>query len=105
MKLKLIITTTDSKKNAQDISEALIESQLSPCVQILSNITSIYRWEEKIERGEEYLLLVKILEKHLEYCKTIIIEQHNYDSPEIIEIDAKILNEKYYNWFLDNSKK
>ena len=103
MNLKLIITTTDSKQNAQDISEALIQSKFSPCVQILPNIISIYRWEEKIKKGNEYLLLAKTLEKHLDSCKIIIIKQHKYKVPEIIEIDANILNKEYSDWFQDYS--
>ena len=104
MKFKLIITTPDSKINAQNISEELVERQLSPCVQILPNITSIYRWQKKIERGKEYLILIKVLEKHIDSCKTVILKKHNYEIPEIITVDAKILNKNYSDWFLNIHK-
>ena len=104
MKIKLIITTTDSKDNAQNISIALVSSKLSPCVQILSNISSIYRWEGKIEKTNEYLLLIKVLEKNLNSCKKNIIENHNYSTPEIIEVSANTLSDSYATWFQKNSE-
>ena len=104
MKIKLILTTTNSKDSAQNISQALIENKLTPCIQILPNITSIYRWENKINKENEYLLIIKVLDKYLDRCISLISEIHNYDTPEIIEVGANILNQSYSNWFKENSK-
>ena len=102
--MKIILTTTDTKNNAQAIAKALVEKDLSPCVQILPQATSIYRWKDKVEENKEYILLIKILEDQQNICKEIITEMHNYEVPELIELDASILNVDYANWFTNNSK-
>ena len=46
-----IITTTDNKEVADKISKKIIESEYSPCVQIINNMHSVYRWNNKIEES------------------------------------------------------
>ena len=50
MKIKLIYTTTDSNKIADKIAEILIQDNQSPCVQIIPNIQSTYKWKDKLEK-------------------------------------------------------
>ena len=47
MNIKIIITTTDSNKTANVIAEYLVKDNLSPCVQIVPNINSVYKWKGK----------------------------------------------------------
>ena len=99
MNIKLILTTTDTKNNAQKIAKALVQQNISPCVQILPQSTSIYNWKGAIEESREYIVLIKILKEKEKLCKDIIIKMHNYQIPEIIELEGKILNDKYAYWF------
>ena len=69
MKIKIIITTTDSDKIANNIAECLVKDNLSPCVQIVSNIKSFYSWEGKLDESCEILLLIKTIPENLEDCK------------------------------------
>ena len=59
----------------------------------------------KILSGIYKGMQIKTSIKHLDSCMEIIIKHHNYDIPEVIEVDATILNRNYYNWFIDNLKK
>jgi len=61
MKIKIIQTTTDSIKIAESISELLVNNNASPCVQIISNVKSVYRWKNKLEQSREILLLIKTI--------------------------------------------
>ena len=103
MKINIINTTTDSSKTAKLIAESLVQKDLAPCVQIIKNIKSTYRWKRKIIHSDEFLLIIKTIPKHVLACKNYILELHNYDSPEIIVTEARILLDKYRDWFLDNS--
>ena len=99
MKIKLILTTTDSKDDAEKISKVLINKKLSPCVQIFSNISSYYKWKDEIKYANEFLILIKTLDEYLDSCIEIIKKEHNYEIPEIIEVDSNILENNYANWF------
>ncbi len=54
-----IITTTDSKAAAERIARELVEQRLAACVQIGGPITSVYRWQGKMETAEEWTCTIK----------------------------------------------
>ena len=103
MKIKIIITTTDSNKTANVIAESLVKNNLSPCVQLITNIYSIYRWKGKLDKSDEILLLIKAIPEKVQDCKKMILNYHNYHVPEIVVTNCEILNEKYSDWFVENS--
>ena len=104
MEIKIIITTTDSDKTANDIAKYLVNDNLSPCVQITSNINSVYKWKDQLEKSDEILLLIKTIPENVENCKKLILKYHNYDVPEIVVTNGEILNDEYKYWFINNSQ-
>ena len=103
MKIKIIITTIDSDKIANDITKYLVKDNLSPCVQIVRNIKSVYKWKNQLEKSDEIMLLIKTNSEKIQDCKKLILKYHNYEVPEIIVTNGEILNDKYRDWFIDNS--
>ena len=105
MKIKIIQTTIDSIKIAESISELLVNNNASPCVQIISNVKSVYQWKDKLEHSSEILLLIKTIPENVQKCKDIIRKHHNYDIPELIVIDGYILEDDYKDWFIEYYRK
>ena len=105
MKIKIIQTTTDSIKIAESISELLVNNNASPCVQIISNVKSVYRWKNKLEQSSEILLLIKTIPEKIQQCNDIILKHHNYDVPELIVLDADIIDDDYQAWFVVHCRK
>ena len=105
MKIKIIQTTTDSIKIAESISELLVTNNISPCVQIISNVKSVYQWKDTVEHSSEILLLIKAIPENVQKCKDIILKHHNYDTPELIILDGDIIEDGYQTWFLEHCRK
>ena len=105
MKIKIIQTTIDSIETAESISDILVKNNISPCVQIISNIKSVYQWKDKIEHSSEILLLIKTIPENVQKCKDTILKHHNYDTPELIAMDGYILEDDYQAWFMEHSQK
>lgn len=97
MKYSIILTTTDSKSEAQNIAKALIEKRVAACVQI-EQIESIYRWEGKITQEGEYLLRIKSTIDRYPQIESIIKKMHSYDIPQIIQIPITDGYEEYLKW-------
>ena len=104
MKIKIIQTTIDSIKIAKSISELLVNNNASACVQIISNVKSVYQWNDKLENSTEILLLIKTIPENIQKCKDIILKQHNYDTPEIIVMDGYTLEDDYQAWFIERCR-
>ena len=103
MKIKIIHTTIDSTNEAINISKLLVNQRLSPCVQMVPKIKSIYNWKGKLEKSDEILLIIKTIPQKVHDCIELILKYHNYNVPELIVTDGEILDNDYREWFIENS--
>ena len=100
-----IITTTNSKQIAKEISKTILHNDLSPCVQIISDTISFFKWNNKVTKEKEYIVNIKTINTFENNIVQIILDLHNYKTPEIIKNEFTILNKDYKNWFNKNLKK
>ena len=98
----LVLTTTGSEMEAQKIAQALVERKLAACVNIVSRIQSIYRWQGKVEQAVEYLLLIKTVQAREEQVRAAIRELHSYELPECISIAIDGGGAEYLKWLSDS---
>jgi periplasmic divalent cation tolerance protein len=98
----VILTTAGSQEEADRLAELLVSSRLATCVQIAS-ITSHYRWEGKVVREPEFLLLIKSAERLYSQVETAILENHSYETPEIIQLPVCQGFARYLSWISENT--
>lgn len=98
----IILTTVSSCKEGESIASKLVEKKLSACVNILPQMTSIYRWDNKINKENEFLLLIKTAEHLEQEVYDFIRANHSYEVPEIITLDINNIDKKYSEW-IDSS--
>jgi periplasmic divalent cation tolerance protein len=96
-----VMTTTETKQQAQTIAQHLVEAKLAACVQITGPITSIYRWKGKEENAQEWLCLIKTQDDLYNKVEAAIKSLHPYEIPEIIAVPIVKGSKEYLNW-LDN---
>ena len=58
-KISIIYTTVSSHEEAERLAKLAVESKLAACVNIIPNMTSVYQWENKLEKSSEYALIFK----------------------------------------------
>jgi periplasmic divalent cation tolerance protein len=95
---RLVLTTAASNDEAHKIARALLEGRLAACVNIVSKIESIYRWQGKVEESEEFLLIIKTTEAALKRLQEAIRELHSYELPECIVLPVVDGSQPYLNW-------
>ena len=96
-----ISTTTETKEQAENIAQRLVETKLAACVQITGPITSIYRWKGKVENEHEWLCLIKTREDLFDKVETVIKKLHSYETPEIIAVPIVKGSKEYFVWLDD----
>ena len=98
MDLRIVETTCSSVKEAESIGRHLIESKLAGCVNVINNVSSLYRWKTKIVSDNEVILVIKTsVAKEREVVEEIK-KNHSYDIPAIIVYQAKSANNDYSKW-------
>ena len=94
----VVLIMTSSKQEAEKIVQQLLREKLIACANIVGPAFSLFRWSSKIEKAEEYLVLMKsridLFEKLEENVKAL----HSYEVPEIIALPIVEGSKSYMVW-------
>src|SRR5919199_2017718 len=93
-----VTTTTDSREDADRLARLAVDSRLAACAQVLSPITSTYWWEGKVERADEWMVLLKTTSGRAEELIARLQAEHTYDTPEIVATPIVAGNPAYLDW-------
>ena len=93
-----ILNTCPDHETGEQIAKLLVEQQLAACVNLIDNISSIYRWEDGIEQDRETLLVIKTKKEHYQKIEDTIQQHHPYKVPEEIALDISQGSDNYLNW-------
>jgi len=95
---RIVLTTIGSKESAGKLAEQLVERRMAACVNIVGPIRSVYRWKEKLEHEDEYLLLIKTTTTHATQLQAAFKELHSYELPECVELAIDGGSAEYLAW-------
>jgi periplasmic divalent cation tolerance protein len=98
----LILSTAGSESEAKKIAQMLVERRLAACVNVIPRMHSVYRWKDKVESAEEFLLLIKTGKENESAVQAAIRELHSYDLPECISIPINGGSAEYLNWITES---
>ena len=93
-----VLTTVSSRAEADALAERLVNGRLAACVNQIPGVHSLFRWQGKVDRADEVLLLVKTLETRLEEIKRTLAEIHPYDLPEVVTLRPIDVEEAFARW-------
>lgn len=94
----IILCTCPDQNTASTLANRLISENLAACVNILPGMTSIYRWQDRIETAQEHLLLVKTRRDIYQSVEQAIRLNHPYELPEIISVSLENALPEYLEW-------
>lgn len=103
----IVITTVSGKRRqeqqisgeegAEALAAMILEQRLAACIQI-TQIKSMYLWEEKVCSEPEYLLLIKTQVQKYKALEEFITNKHPYECPEIIQLPITDGAKGYLKW-------
>ena len=94
----IVFMTAADRAEAGRLAEMLVEKRLAACVQILPEIESVYRWQGKIERQQEVLLIAKTTQSKFEDLEKEVRALHSYETPEIVAFPLTAGSDPYLAW-------
>ena len=103
-RLVQVVVSVPSTRLATRIANELLEQRLCACAQTVGPITSHYRWQGKIERGREWLLVIKTRTLLLQRLEAEVVRLHPYDVPEILAVPVQSGSALYVRWMQQECK-
>ncbi len=97
------LSTASNAEEAERIARALVEEQLAACVNLVPGVRSIYRWQGKIEDGQEVLLVIKSRRRLVEDVAARIKSLHSYSVPELVAMEVVGGSRDYLDWLIDST--
>lgn len=94
----VIFCTFPDVEVARQIGTAMVELQLAACVNIAPLVESIYRWEGKVQQGNESMGIFKTTREKLDDFEKALQKLHPYEVPEIIVLPVLAGSEAYLEW-------
>lgn len=93
----IVTTSCKDKKEAKKIIGRLLNKRLIACAEI-HPVESIYWWKGKIQSASEVSVVLKTTKKSAKKVESEIEKLHSYDTPVIITVEAKSINQKSKSW-------
>lgn len=94
----IVVTTTPDQATAEKLAKRLVAEKLAACVNISAEMTSLYRWKDRIEHDTERQLVIKTTRARYDALQNAIREQHPYELPEILALSVADGLPAYLEW-------
>lgn len=102
--IQIVFITAPDAAQGQAIAEALVRERLAACVNLISGVESVYRWEGQVQKDAEVLLVVKTRQDRCKALEERVLELHPYDVPEVLAIPVTSGSAPYLNWVAEESR-
>ena len=102
MNFFLTYITTNNEEEALTLANLAVKKNLAACGNIIPNMKSIYKWQNKLQNDKETLLILKTNSNKYPLLKKLILEEHSYEVPCILKIPISDGNKEYLKWIEGN---
>ncbi|MEK7270504.1 MAG: divalent-cation tolerance protein CutA [Planctomycetota bacterium] len=94
----ILVLTTCPSRSAPRIIRTLLSNRLAACVSRIDGLASEYRWEGKVEKAAETLLLIKAPSRRWKALQERLRAIHPYKVPEIVAFRSWAAERAYTRW-------
>ncbi|MDX2087603.1 MAG: divalent-cation tolerance protein CutA [Kofleriaceae bacterium] len=97
----VLLSTFPSAEKATEVAKILVEERLAACVNLVSGIRSIYRWQGTVCDDSEVLAVIKTTQERYEALAARLLALHPYEVPELIVLPVIAGHAPYLGWLGD----
>ncbi len=90
----LVYVTCKDVEEAKNISRILLEKRLVVCANFFP-INSMYSWKGSVNNDNEFVLILKTIDKNFKKIEKEIKKVHSYECPCIISIKVSKVNKEF----------
>lgn len=95
-----VTVTGENVDQLADLTRRLVEDGLVACGNIVPGVRSIYAWQGRVEDDSESLVLLHTRKALVSKVIERIIQEHPYDTPQVLAIPVSDANPAYREWLV-----
>lgn len=95
---RVVLVTAPDPEAARALARALLAERLVACGNVVSGVTSVFRWQGEVHEDPEALLILKAHESRLDDLVRRTAELHPYEVPEVLVLGVEAGFEPYLDW-------
>lgn len=96
--VSVVLTTIAAREDAIALARTLVNERLAACVNVLPQMTSVYRWKGAIEEEPEHQVVIKTASDRLSALQARLRQLHPYEVPEFVVLEAADHENPYVAW-------
>ena len=94
----IVLCTVPDQGSGERLARSLVDARLAACVNLLPGVTSVFRWQDEVQKETEALLIMKTRRDRFAALCTAVHAQHPYELPEIIAVPLSDGLPAYLRW-------
>ncbi len=99
----VVLVNASTEEQARLIANALVRERLAACANIVSPISSVYRWKGEVQTETEHLMIIKTRANLFEKVAARVKELHSYEVPEVIALPIVAGSRAYLDWVFEST--
>jgi periplasmic divalent cation tolerance protein len=104
MPVLIVYCTCPDAGSADLLAQALVGERLAACVTRVPGARSTYRWQGRVETGDEVLLLIKTTIDRLEALTARVHALHPDELPEVVAVETRGGSAPYLDWVAEQTR-
>jgi len=98
----VVLVTCPNRRLANTLARELVGRRLAACVNLVPGVESTFRWQGKVNRCRETLLIIKTAAAAVERLRRAVIALHPYEVPEFLALSIRAGHRPYLQWIRDS---
>jgi periplasmic divalent cation tolerance protein len=101
MEAVIVLSTWPADEDPGPTAATLVEERLAACVNLLSDMESVYRWKNAVEHAHERQVVIKTTRTRVDALLARLKELHPYEVPEALVVPVIGGSDVYLSWIAD----
>lgn len=102
--IRTVLMTVPDPSTGEEMAGRLVEERLAACGSVIPAVVSVYRWEGRLHKDAEALVIFKTTAGRVAALVERAAEIHPYDVPEILAVPVLTGYRPYMDWVEDESR-
>jgi periplasmic divalent cation tolerance protein len=96
--VRVVMVTAPDQETGRALARAATEARLAACGNVIPGLTSVFRWEGRVEEAAEVLIMFKTTASSVPALMERVVELHPYDVPEFLALPVSAGHPPYLEW-------